>query len=301
MADSNHVVTGKFHQIIPFGKGFAMVGETRFENPEYPIANDSNVLLARANTKCQVSKMHHYGKKPMKNQEGKDVTYDEIGTSLAAFKKKILFTGSIRMCTHDTDEALCETEEIDVLYVQLRPSFSPFFIKQYDFPCDFNENRYDAGKTILYRGSTKSVLIGGEATTRNVLVQNNEVSTDIFLMELKLTGAFKKRPEVFGSTCVEEYHVDMVLSPDNNAVMLSNGPEPSGQCTLISSPWLIERYDSVSKYRCNDIPYKPTVKNTKLPKWKAVRMMWEAEEEEVGLVAVDVMMVQQTFCQKVPF
>lgn len=268
---------------------YISVGESTGFDQDLKFQRDTNVLFTSFDQQCNIITKSYYGLPTELDADGTVIQNTEVGNSLTFYNQYVLITGSVTRCKPASFLEGCEYE--DILYMVISPSGAFLGGSRYDI-----QDNFDTGMAISFRQKGKSVLIAGETITREILPPSGStLSKDIFLLELKLGGGLKKL-ELFGASNTDEFHVDLTLSPDKHAVMLSNTPL-NPICNDFTGPWLIERYKNIEE-QCRDAPYDPTKKDYPLHPRSALEKEIDNPANKVGLVGKEIEMNQWIMCPK---
>ena len=270
---------------IPFST-FLSVGQVTGYDPQVKGASDTNLLFTTFDQKCNVNVNKHYGLPRSYDAAGNVILNTEWGNSITVQGQRALMTGFVKNCS--VSPYSCTNEE-DILYMGVKIEDGSLFGSfRYDI-----QQKLDVGMSIRWRQDTETVLIAGETLTQDILVGNGN-SKDVFLLEVDVKGQLKKL-EVFGTATTSEFHVDLTLSQDKNAVMLSN--TPINHICDDHGPWLIERYNNVTE-RCRDAPWLTLREKYKVLKGSAVDNEKDISYEMMDLISKRVMLEQWIWCPK---
>jgi hypothetical protein len=265
------------NKVILYSDYFLSVGQATAYDDSTKGATDTNVLYTTFDEECNVYTNLQYGKP--RNYDSNDdlILNTEVGSSITFFNKFVFITGHVNSCYAFKEG--CNVQ--DILYLVIRPDGTFLGSFHYDI-----QQKVDMGLAITYRKKTKTILIAGETSTRE---------TDIFLLEIKQKGGVVKL-ELFGAANMSEFHVDLTLSTNNHAVMLSNTPL-NPICQDITGPWLIERYNNVEQ-QCRDASYDPIKTKYEVPELPAKDNQIDVAYEKMELLGRKVEMDQWTLCPK---
>ena len=269
---------------IPFSS-FLSVGQITGYDPQTKGASDTNLLFTTFDQKCNVNVNKHYGLPRTTDAAGNVILNTEWGNSITVQGQRALMTGFVKNCS--VSPYSCPLEE-DILYLAVKIEDGSLFVSfRYDI-----QQKLDVGMAIRWRQDTESALIAGETETREILGSGS--SKDIFLLEIEVKGQVKKL-ELFGTAKTSEFHVDLTLSQDKNAVMLSN--TPINHICDDHGPWLIERYNNITQ-QCRDAPYETAREKYKVSSFPTRDDFKFIGYEKVELVSKRVMLEQWIWCPK---
>lgn len=272
-----------FRRVIRKGSNnFVMIGHT---NGGGEICmKDSDVLFAVADRKCKIKKV----KNNLMLRQYKMKDSNEYGLSIADTGRTLIITGNIQRLT--TKEK-CKVVGDDILLMTLNKKGLVAAAARVDI-----DSGPDTGTSILFRKKTKSILVAGETQTSLLTdVALSPTSKDIFLLETDMKMKKAKKLEVFGKAMDEEREVDVVLSQDDNAVILGN----TKSFTSAQSTYLIERYNQVDErcyYEKVDVELIPIKFEVLKPTYERI----QTPKVERKLETEDVDLNQTIICKKEP-
>jgi hypothetical protein len=278
--------SGSLNKVIVYSDYFLSVGHATGYHDSLKAATDSNVLYTTFDQECNVYTNLQYGNPSEFDSKGNKILNTEVGSSITFFKKFVFITGSVNSCF--AFKKRCKVQ--DILYLVIKPDGTFVGSFHYDI-----QQKVDIGLAITFRKKTKTILIAGETFTREVLAPAGNFSKDIFLLEIEINGSVVKL-ELFGAANTDEFHVDLTLSNNNHAVMLSNTP-PNPICEDLTGPWLIERYNQV-KQQCRDAHYDPIKTYYEVPKLPAKDNQLDVANEKMELLGKEVELDQWILCPK---
>jgi len=286
--------SGSLNKVIVYSDYYISVGESTGYEPSLKFQRDTNVLFTSFDPQCNIITKSYYGLPTEIDADGTIIQNTEIGNSLTFYAQYVLITGSVTRCNPNNVDG-CEYE--DILYMGISLSGAFLGGSRYEIQDNVDDYRKKSrGMAISFRQQGKRVLIAGETITSDILPPSGStLSKDIFLLELKLNGN-PIQLELFGASNTDEFNVDLTLSPDKHAVMLSNTPL-NPICDDFTGPWLIERYKNINE-RCRDAPYDPTKRDYPLHPRPALEKEIDAPGNKVGLVGKVVEMNQWIMCPK---
>lgn len=289
------ITESTFRWVVRRGSNnFAMVGHTNSGGEN--CMKDSDVLFAVADKKCNIKMVNNnlmLRQFKMKNADGN--MSNEYGLSIADMGNNFIITGHV-----EGIDANCNAMDDDILLMKLNKK--GLVAKAFRVDVD---NGSDIGTSILYRTKKRSILVAGETVTSFLTAEQDptlKMKKDIFLLEVDKKMKKAKKLEVFGDTWEENREVDVVLSQDNNAVILGNTRSfwPLVQPPLtpqIQQTYLIERYNKVNQ-RCYDAEVKVKLVRIQFKHLEPIHEKKETAYEERELEAYDVKLNQTIICKK---